>query len=77
MRAALLMEGVIKAPLVGQIVSIKVNPGDSINQGDVLLILEAMKMQNEMKATSDGVVKKIHVKKGQTVNSGDVLLLIE
>lgn len=69
--------GIIKAPLVGQIVSIKVNPGDSVNQGDVLLILEAMKMQNEIRAPKSGTIKEVRVAKGEKVNSGDVLVKIE
>ena len=69
--------GIIKAPLVGQIVSIKVNPGDSVNQGDVLLILEAMKMQNEIRAPQSGTIKEIRVAKDEKVNSGDILVIIE
>ena len=70
-------EGIIKAPLVGQVVSIKVNPGDSVNQGDVLLIVEAMKMENEIRAPKSGIIKELRVTKGDKVSSGDILVIIE
>lgn len=70
-------EGIIKAPLVGQIVSVKVNPGDSVNQGDVLLIIEAMKMENEIRAPKTGIVKEVRVAKGTRVATSDILVIIE
>ncbi len=69
--------GIVKAPLVGTVVSIKINPGDSVSQGDVLLILEAMKMENEIRAPKDGIVKELKVTKGEKVSSGDILAIIE
>ncbi|MFX1521481.1 MAG: biotin/lipoyl-containing protein [Promethearchaeota archaeon] len=70
-------EGIVKAPLVGTVVSLKINPGDSINQGDVLLIIEAMKMENEIRAPKSGTIKELKVAKGEKVSSGDVLVIIE
>lgn len=70
-------EGIIKAPLVGQVVSIKVNPGDSVSQGDVLLIIEAMKMENEIRAPKSGTIKELKVTKGEKVSMGDVLVIIK
>lgn len=70
-------EGIIKAPLVGQVVSIKVNPGDSVNQGDVLVIIEAMKMENELRAPKNGVITEVRVVKGDRVTGGDILVIIE
>ncbi len=70
-------EGIIKAPLVGQIVSIKVNPGDSVSQGDVLLIIEAMKMENEIRAPKTGNIKEVRVANGERVATGDILVIIE
>ena len=58
----------------GNILDVKVTVGQSVKNGDTLLILEAMKMENEIKAPKDGVVASIAVTKGATVNSGDVLL---
>ena len=66
--------GIITAPMPGTIMSVKVSPGASVQTGDLLLTLEAMKMENEITSPSPGVVKKIMVKEGQTVNTGDPLL---
>lgn len=64
----------VNAPIPGTILDIKVNPGDRVKRGDILLILEAMKMENEILAPQDGTVAAIHVSKGTTVNSGDLLV---
>ena len=70
-------EGIVKAPLVGTVVSIKVNPGDPVNQGDVLLIVEAMKMENEIRAPKSGTIKELKVTKGEKVNVSDILVIVE
>ncbi len=64
----------IKAPLPGKILSIKVTKGDIVKKGDVILIMEAMKMENNVLASKDGVVEVIKVQPGDTVLEGDVLL---
>ena len=64
----------VKAPMPGNILDVKVKAGDSVKAGDVLAILEAMKMENEIVAPQDGTVASINVNKGDTVNSGDVLV---
>lgn len=64
----------IKAPMPGTILDIKVNPGASVKEGDILIILEAMKMENEILAPRDGVVTQIITTKGASVSTGDVLL---
>jgi biotin carboxyl carrier protein len=61
----------------GTILDIKVSPGDAVKAGDILLILEAMKMENEIIAPSTGTVDTIQVSKGSSVNAGDVLLSIK
>lgn len=66
----------VDAPLPGNILDIKVSQGQSVKAGDVLLIIEAMKMENEIKAPSDGVVSQILVTKGQVVASGDPLIAL-
>jgi biotin carboxyl carrier protein len=66
--------GTVKAPMPGTVLSLKVTAGQSVKSGDVLLILEAMKMENEISAVSDGVVKTIHVQAGSTVNTGDPMV---
>lgn len=67
----------VVAPMAGTILEIKVTNGQSVKKGDVLLILEAMKMENEIMADRDGKVTSINVNKNVNVQSGDVLLTIE
>jgi biotin carboxyl carrier protein len=67
----------IKAVMPGLVIDVVVKEGDSVEAGDALLVVEAMKMQNEVKTPKPGVVKKILVQKGKTVNSGDELVIIE
>ena len=64
----------IKAPMPGNILDVKVSQGQSVKKGDVLLVLEAMKMENEIMAPRDGVVASVNVSKGATVGTGDMLL---
>ena len=70
--------GAVKAnaPIPGTILDIKVNPGDQVKRGDILLILEAMKMENEILAPQDGTIASVNVSKGASVNSGDLLVSI-
>lgn len=63
----------IKAPLPGTVLDIKVAPGQNVTKGDVLFVLEAMKMENEILAAHDGVIASVNVQKSSSVNSGDVL----
>lgn len=64
----------IDAPMPGTILDIKVNEGDSVKAGQVLLILEAMKMENEIVAPQDGTVSAINTSKGASVSAGDPLV---
>ena len=64
----------IKAPMPGLINDLKVKVGDTVNPGDALLILEAMKMENVLKAPGAGTIKAIKVKKGDSVEKGQVLI---
>lgn len=66
----------ISAPMPGLIVSIKVKVGDSIKDGQTLMVMEAMKMENNIDATSAGSVTEISVKEGDNVSEGDVLITI-
>lgn len=66
----------ISSPMPGTILSVNVKPGDMVKRGDVLFILEAMKMENEIMASHDGKVLKIEVQNGASVNTGDVLAVI-
>jgi biotin carboxyl carrier protein len=67
----------ISCPMPGTIVGINVKEGTSVKKGDLLFILEAMKMENEIVSPVDGVVASIAVTKGQTVNTEDLLAVIE
>ena len=58
----------------GTILDIKVKEGEAVKKGQVLMILEAMKMENEILASDDGKVKGIYVQKGASVNTGDPLV---
>ena len=66
----------IKAPMTGNILDVKVNVGDTVSVGQVLVVLEAMKMENDIVASAAGKVTSIAVKKGDTVNSDDVIATI-
>lgn len=67
----------IKAPMPGLVLDILVTPGQSIEKGDKLLILEAMKMENVLKAEGEGVVKSIEVTKGAAVDKGQIMIEME
>lgn len=64
----------IKCPMPGTINKINVKAGDSVKKGDVLCVLEAMKMENDIKAGRDGVVAAVHVTQGASVNTDDALI---
>lgn len=64
----------VYAPLPGKILQIKVNQGDIVKKGDLLMLMEAMKMENNVLALKDGVVESIKVKMDDAVLEGDVLL---
>lgn len=66
----------ITAPMPGTILDIKVKEGDTVKSGQVLVILEAMKMENEIMAPADGKVVSISTNKGASVNAGDVLVVL-
>lgn len=66
----------VAAPMPGTIVSVKVKVGDTVNSGDVLCVLEAMKMENEIMAPKSGKVVAVSTSQGASVNSGDILVSI-
>lgn len=69
--------GVIRAPLPGNVISLKCREGDAVQRGDPLLVLESMKMENTILASKPGVVKRIAVTEKSPVNYGDTLVIIE
>lgn len=68
-------EGSVKvtAPMPGKILGVKASVGQAVKKGDVIIVLEAMKMENEVVAPEDGTVASINVSEGASVESGDVL----
>lgn len=66
----------VTAPMPGTILDVKVSQGASVSKGDVIMVLEAMKMENDIVAPCDGSVTSIVVKKGDTVQSGDTLATV-
>ena len=66
----------VKAPMPGSILAVKASAGQAVKAGDVIIVLEAMKMENDIVAPCDGTVKEILVTKGSTVNTDDILAII-
>ena len=66
----------VNAPMPGTVLEVKVKVGDAVKEGQVVAVLEAMKMENDIVATKTGKITSIAVKKGDTVNSNDLLVTI-
>ncbi len=66
----------VKAPMPGSILAVKASAGQAVKAGDVIVVLEAMKMENDIVAPCDGTIKEILVTKGSTVNTDDILAII-
>ena len=71
------VEGAVTAPMTGIILSVLVEKGDQVEAGQVLCILEAMKMENEITAPRDGTVREVLISEGSSVNEGETLLVID
>ena len=67
----------IVSPMPGKVIKINVRPGESIQQGSVVLILEAMKMEQEIKASASGTVKEVCISEGDTVKKEQTLIIFE
>lgn len=67
----------INAPMPGTVVNVQVKVGSAVTKGQVLLVLEAMKMENEIMSPRDGVVAGVHVNKGESVDSGKLLISLQ
>lgn len=68
--------GAVKSPMPGNVIKINVAQGQKVNEGDVILVIEAMKMENEVTADKSGTVSQILVTKGQVVETGSPLVVI-
>lgn len=66
----------ITAPMTGSIVEVRCTPGMAVQQGDVLLVIESMKMNNELRSPAAGVVEQVPVEAGQRVNAGQLLVSV-
>ena len=67
---------VVKSPMPGLVLKIKKKVGDSVEMGESLLLLEAMKMENDIRAASSGVIKEIRISENSAVEKNEVLLVI-
>ncbi len=68
--------GTLASPMPGKIVKLLVQVGDTVQEGQTLLVMEAMKMQNELKTTITGTIKTVHIQEGATVETGTVLITV-
>ena len=71
------VEGTVTAPMTGKILSVKVKKGDQVELGQVVCILEAMKMENEITAPKDGTVREVYVSEGSSVSEGEPLFIVD
>lgn len=69
-------EGVVRSPMPGAVTRVLVKPGDAVHAGQILVVVEAMKMENELKAKGPGTVAEIHVKPGEAIESGAKLITL-
>ena len=71
------MQEIIEAPIAGTIVSLEVNVGDAVKEGDVICMLESMKMENPILSPMDGTIAEIGVAVEQVVKPGETIAVIE
>ncbi len=69
-------DNLVTAPMPGKILKIVAKNGDSVNRGDVIMVLEAMKMENEITAPKDGIIEEIKVQPGDNVDRGEILAVL-
>ena len=71
------VEGSVISTMQGMILKLKVSKGDNVKEGDVVAVLEAMKMENDVHAPQSGIVEDVFIEEGDTVNAGDALMVIK
>jgi biotin carboxyl carrier protein len=67
----------VEAPLNGRIIEVDVTPGDTVREGETLVVLESMKMENPIVAPIDGNIIRVNVRVGQVVKRGEIIVVIE
>jgi len=72
-----LAKEIIEAPITGTVISIEVKAGDKVEEGDVILYIESMKMENPIMTPADGTITEVMVSEGQVVETGDNLATLE
>ena len=70
-------DNIIRSPMPGRVVAVKVKPGKKVSEGDEVCVIEAMKMEQSIRTAGDGVIKTVHVKPMQQVNANDPLVEME
>lgn len=70
------VEGAVSAPMTGKILSVRAKQGDQVKAGQILCVLEAMKMENEITAPNAGTVREVHVSEGSSVSEGEILFVV-
>jgi biotin carboxyl carrier protein len=75
-KKAVIVREKIECPIPGTLIKVNVNVGDNVKKGQVMFILEAMKMENEIMAPHDAIIVEVNVAKGADVNTGDILAII-
>ncbi len=68
---------IVEVPITGKLISVEVKAGDEVQEGDVVCVIESMKMENPILAPVAGTINEVKVSAGQTVNTGDVIAIIE
>ena len=68
---------IVEVPITGKIISVNVKPGDEVKEGDILCILESMKMENPILAPMDGTISEVGVTAEQVVKPGETITVIE
>jgi len=72
-----LAQEIVEVPLTGKIISVNVKPGDEVKEGDILCLLESMKMENPILAPVNGTVTQVEIEVEQVVKPGEIIAIIE
>ena len=67
----------VESPMTGIVIEVSVSPGESVGTGDILLVIESMKMENEILSEHEGTVKEVRVSLDQNISEGDTVVTLE